>query len=111
MENSSSNLVESHAQEPHDLIVSEAFKVFQMPPEMTVSEFADTERHLSSEASAMVGLWNTSVTEYLRGVMDAVSDPLIEEVVVMSASQCGKTEVILNTLAYHVAYAHVLVLS
>ena len=71
---------------------------------MTVSEFADTERHLSSEASAMVGLWDTSVTEYLRGVMDAVSDTSIEEVVVMSASQCGKTEVILNTLAYHVAY-------
>ena len=45
---------------------------------MTVSEFADTERHLSSEASAMVGLWDTSVTEYLRGVMDAVSDSSIE---------------------------------
>ena len=104
LENSLTNLVESHAQEPLDHIVSEAFKVFQTPPEMTVSEFADTERHLSSEASAMVGLWDTSVTEYLRGVMDAVSDPSIEEVVLMSASQCGKTEVILNTLAYHVAY-------
>ena len=104
LENFSTNYHESQESEPLERIVSQAFSVFETPPEMTVSEFADVERHLSSESSAMVGLWDTSVTEYLRGIMDAVSDPAVEEVVVMSASQCGKTEVILNTLAYHVAY-------
>ena len=103
-ENCLTNLPESHASEPLDEVIHRAFTVFQTPPEMTVSQFADAERHLSSESSAMVGQWDTSVTEYLRGVMDAVSDPSIEEVVVVSASQCGKTEVILNTLVYHIAY-------
>ena len=90
--------------EPLEEVISQAFSVFESPPEMTVSEFADSERYLSSESSAMVGLWDTTVTEYLRGIMDAVSDPSVEEIVIMSASQCGKTEVILNTLAYHIAY-------
>ena len=36
--------------------------------------------------------------------MDAVTDPAIEEVVVMSAIQCGKTELILNPMAYYIAY-------
>jgi phage terminase large subunit GpA-like protein len=104
LENSSTNYQENQGLEPLEEVISQAFSVFESPPEMTVSEFADSERHLSSESSAMVGLWDTSVTEYLRGIMDAVSDPSVEEIVVMSASQCGKTEVILNTLAYHIAY-------
>ena len=58
---------------------------------MTVSEFADAELQLSTESSAMAGQWDTSVTEYLRGIMNVVSDPAVEEVVVMSATQCGKT--------------------
>jgi phage terminase large subunit GpA-like protein len=33
--------------------------------------------------------------------MDAVSDPLIESVVVMSSAQVGKTEVVQNVLGYH----------
>ena len=38
----------------------------------------------------------------MRGVMDAVSDPAVREVVVMSAAQVGKTEVLLNIIGYHI---------
>ena len=34
--------------------------------------------------------------------MDAVSDPAVEMVVVMSTAQCGKTEAVLNTIGYHI---------
>ncbi len=34
--------------------------------------------------------------------MDAVTDPRVETVVVMSASQCGKTETVNNVVGYHV---------
>lgn len=34
--------------------------------------------------------------------MDAVSDPLIDTVVVMSSAQCGKTEMLGNLIGYHI---------
>ena len=68
---------------------------------MSISEWADTERQLSRESSSAFGQWETSINEPLRGIMDAISDPEVEEVVVMSASQVGKTEAILNAIGYH----------
>ena len=38
----------------------------------------------------------------MRGVMDAGSDPSVRQVVVMSAAQVGKTEVLLNVIGYHI---------
>jgi phage terminase large subunit GpA-like protein len=38
----------------------------------------------------------------MRGVMDAISDPAVRQVVVMSAAQVGKTEVLLNVIGYHI---------
>ena len=38
----------------------------------------------------------------MRGVMDAVSDPTVRQVVVMYAAQVGKTEVLLNMIGFHV---------
>tara|TARA_R100001086_G_scaffold249336_1_gene188775 strand:- start:984 stop:2726 length:1743 start_codon:yes stop_codon:yes gene_type:complete len=69
-----------------------------------VSEWADLERRLSPEASAEPGRWYTSRAEYLRGIMDAVNDPSVRQVVVMSSAQVGKTELILNILGYHIAH-------
>jgi phage terminase large subunit GpA-like protein len=45
------------------------------PPKLTVSQWADRYRELSSESSAEAGKWSTSRAEYQRGMMDAVSDP------------------------------------
>lgn len=56
----------------------------------------------SPEASAEPGRWYTARAEYMRGVMDAVSDPTVRQVVVMSAAQVGKTEVLLNMIGFHV---------
>lgn len=69
---------------------------------MTISEWSDRERMLSSEASAEPGKWNTSRAEYQRGIMDAVSDPRVEMIVFMSSSQVGKTETLLNIVGYHI---------
>lgn len=57
---------------------------------LTVSEWADSYRRLSSEASAEPGAWTTSRAEYQRGIMDAISDPDVDTVVVMSSAQVGK---------------------
>jgi phage terminase large subunit GpA-like protein len=72
------------------------------PPKLTVSEWADEYRRLSPEASAEPGRWFTARAEYQRGIMDAVSDPAVETVVVMSSAQVGKTEIVNNIVGYHV---------
>lgn len=57
---------------------------------------------LSPEGSAEPGKWDTSRAEYQRGIMDAVSDPLIDEVVVIKSAQVGWTEIIGNIVGYFV---------
>lgn len=66
------------------------------PPTFTVSESADEYRVLSREASAEPGQWRTSRAPYQRGIMDAFSEPGVEEVVGMLPSQVGKSEMLLN---------------
>ena len=73
------------------------------PPKLTISEWADQYRQLSSESSAEAGTWSTSRAEYQRGMMDAVSDKSIETVVLMTAAQIGKTELINNVVGFHIA--------
>ncbi|WP_339171100.1 phage terminase large subunit family protein [Anoxybacillus sp. FSL W8-1294] len=79
-------------------------QVVAPPPELTVSEWADLYRRLSSESSAEPGQWRTDRAPYQREIMDAVNDPAVETVVVMTSAQVGKTEIILNIIGYHIDY-------
>ena len=67
-----------------------------------MAEWADRERRLSSEASAAAGRWVTSRAEYQRGIMDAISDPRLRDIVVMAGAQVGKTEMLLNVIGFHI---------
>lgn len=78
------------------------FEWVSPPPKLTVSQWADESRYLSSEASAESGKWKTSRAEYQRGIMDAFSDPLIHTVVWMSSAQVGKTECLNNIVGYFI---------
>lgn len=70
------------------------------PAELTVTEWAEQNRRLSSEASAEAGPWRTSRTPYLREVMDSFTDPRVRHIVFVAASQVGKTEAELNMIGY-----------
>lgn len=72
------------------------------PPRLTVSQWADAYRYLSPEASAEPGRWDTNRAAYQRGIMDAISDPRAETVVIMSSAQVGKTEIVNNLVGYHI---------
>jgi len=70
-------------------------------PMLTVSEWADEFRFLSTTASAEPGRWRTDRTPYLREVMDCLSpSSTIERVIVMSGAQIGKTECGNNWIGY-----------
>ena len=81
-------------------ILRKAFQNFKPLPRLTISEWADNFRQLSPESSAEVGQWRTSRAEYLRQIMDSINSH--QKVVVMSSSQIGKTEILLNALGYFI---------
>ncbi len=83
-------------------VYDEAFRQGLRPdPLLTVSEWADRHRMLSSVASSEPGPWRTSRTPYLREVMDCLSPSSpVERVVAMFASQTGKTEAGLNWIGH-----------
>ena len=74
---------------------------------LTVSEWSDRYRRLSSKASAEPGPWRTSRTPYLREPMDCLSsDNPVQRVVLMFAAQTGNTEAGSNWLGYVIDHAH-----
>lgn len=80
--------------------------VLKPPPTLTLSQWADKYRMLSAESSAEPGRWHTDKAPYQREIMDAIGDPHVRKVVIMSAAQIGKTDAfILNTIGYYMDYA------
>lgn len=74
--------------------------------QLTVSEWADSYRLLSSKASAEPGPWRTSRTPYLQEPMDCLStSSTVQRVVMMFAAQTGKTEAGSNWLGYVIDHA------
>src|ERR1043166_880549 len=68
------------------------------PPRLTLTEWADTYRRTSREASAEVGKWTTR--PYQVEPLNAFTDPRVKVIVIMSAVQMLKTEIILNAIGY-----------
>lgn len=68
---------------------------------ITVSQWADAHRVLSSKGSAMPGRWVTDRNPPLREPMDAMSArSAVQDVVLKFPIQYGKTEVAINALGY-----------
>lgn len=71
-------------------------------PIMTVSQWADAYRHLSSVSSPEPGRWRTDRVPYLREIMDCFSiDSDVEWIVFRSGTQVGKSEAMNNALGYY----------
>lgn len=86
-----------------EAVFAEAARFIAPPPRLTISEWADRYRQLSSESSAERGQWRTSRAEYQRGVMDAICDSRNKQVVFMKSAQVGATEILNNAVGYYVS--------
>lgn len=83
-------------------LFSEILLKLRPPENMTQSEWADKYRYLSSESAAEPGRWRTDRAPYQREPMDAIANPHTRKVILMWASQTGKTDcAILNTVGYY----------
>lgn len=67
---------------------------------LSVSEWADQNRVLTSDTSSVTGPWRTAFTPYLREPMDTCSDGDYQHVVLMFAAQTAKSECLNNVCAY-----------
>jgi phage terminase large subunit GpA-like protein len=75
-------------------------------PDLTVSEWADQHRWLSSRASAEPGRYRTARTPYLRGIMDALSPGHpAQRISFMKAAQVGATEAGNNWIGFVIHHA------
>jgi phage terminase large subunit GpA-like protein len=81
------------------------WETFAPSQKLTVEECASLYRVLTSDSSEKTGPWDTSVAPYTRFPMEVLSQQEVKEVVLMWASQCAKTEVLLNFLLWTVICA------
>ena len=73
---------------------------------LTVSQWADNHRVLSSKGSGETGRWRTSRNPMLKEIMDCLSiHSQVREIWVMKSSQVGVTEASVNWLGYTLDYA------
>lgn len=81
-------------------------RVISPEPRLTVSEWSDQHRVLSTRATNEAGRWRTARTPYLREIMDALSAKHpAQEVVFMKGAQIGATEAGCNWIGYVIHHA------
>lgn len=77
------------------------FDLFALPPPLTVAEWAENHRYLSSESSSKHGKFRALPWQVQP--MEDVTDPHVESITLMWAAQTGgKTEIINNTIMYFI---------
>ena len=74
---------------------------WEIPDAVSVSDWAQKNRVIGSY-SAEPGPWRNERAPYLVEIMDAYSDPEVEEISIGGPAQSGKTEAVFNMLAYSV---------
>ena len=75
-----------------------------LPEKLTVSQWADRKRVLSSKSASEPGQWRTARNPLLREPMDALSDHHpCSQVTAMFCSQFGKSEILNNWVGYTIA--------
>jgi phage terminase large subunit GpA-like protein len=84
-----------------NVLADNAQPLWRPPPKLSLSEWADQYRILSSESSAEPGQWVTARAPYEKEIMNAISDPDVPRVVVQKASQMGISDCILNAVGYY----------
>tara|TARA_Y100000004_G_scaffold197143_2_gene270013 strand:- start:5065 stop:6885 length:1821 start_codon:yes stop_codon:yes gene_type:complete len=83
-------------------VVNQTNQTWTPKPNLKISDWSDTYRKLSPESSAEAGQWRTDRCPYQKEIMDTFNNPDIERIVVMTSSQVGKTEILLNAIGYYI---------
>jgi phage terminase large subunit GpA-like protein len=85
-----------------DQVVARARARWRPPPRLRLSEWADRHFVLTPESAAVPGPWRT--LPYQREILDAISDPLVEQVSVMKSARVGYTLCMSAAVGYFIAH-------
>ena len=77
-----------------------AFDSFKPPKKLSLSDWADEYAYLSAESSAEGGRWKT--LPYQKGMMDAITNPDIEQITIMKSARVGYSKILNHVIAYHI---------
>lgn len=72
-------------------------------PILKGSEWADRYRMIAVGTSPEPGKWSTARVPYQKEILDTVTKKTVTHVVIMAASQIGKSEILMNLLGYYIA--------
>lgn len=86
--------------ETAESIARSFLSAFRPPKKFRLSEWADQYAYLSAESSAEAGRWKS--LPYQVGIMDAITDPAIEQVTVMKSARVGYTKILNHTIGYYI---------
>lgn len=77
-------------------------EAWALPQDLTVTQWSDSPggRVLDPAKSAVGGQYSSAITPYMRGPMDAFTDPEVEEIDVMGGRQISKSTAIQNMIGY-----------
>jgi len=99
-------LVGSLMPDAQQVLLSAVAKAMRPRKRLTVSEWSDAHRVLTSKSSPEPGRWRTERMPHLKEPMDALSvHSAVEKVVCMFGIQIGKTEMGLNWQGYIIDHA------
>ena len=77
-------------------------EILTPPPRYNVREYADDRRYLSPESCSQPGKYRSSFAPFQRAPMEDATDPTVQDVTMMCASQLIKTTVLENVLGYFI---------
>jgi phage terminase large subunit GpA-like protein len=84
-----------------NVILKKVINNLKRPPKLKLSEWAAENRILSSEESSIPGKWNPNFVPFQSGIMDAITSPDVETVVMMCSARVGKTFIATCAIGYY----------
>jgi phage terminase large subunit GpA-like protein len=85
-----------------EAVIGRSMLAWRPPPRLSLSQWSDEKFRLSAESAAEPGPWKT--LPYQRGIMDAITDPSVEEITLMKSARIGYTSMISAGIGYHIEH-------
>lgn len=83
-------------------VIERCLRILEPPPDLNIADWADRYLYLSSEGSAEPGKYYVDRAPYQREPMECLTDRSISEMLLVWASQTGKTQIINNIAGYYI---------
>jgi hypothetical protein len=83
-----------------DTLLAAISSEFDLPPDMTVTAWCEQHLELTALQADQTGPYSTSLTPYVREVLECVRDPEVEEVVLCWGAQTAKTMTLMSIICW-----------